>query len=149
MYRTFESIKNCQRCYFLKIFVIPGGNATPHKFQRGDTSAPLPNRSGMYQGTTPTTWLNFNTPCKSQLKNAWPFSPTTTVCIHGGCAHQTGGQTLPLANYCSCVERKLVVVFDRCMALVRKRVGMDTGQHSVRSQTVRAGSAWCNFLVVH
>ena len=61
----------------LKIFVIPGGNATPHKFQRGDTSAPLPNRSGRYQGTTPTTWLNFNTPCKSQLKNAWPFSPTT------------------------------------------------------------------------
>ena len=79
MYRTFESIKNCQRCDFLKIFVIPGGNATPHKFQRGDTSAPLPNRSGRYQGTTPTTWLNFNTPCKSQLKNAWPFSPTTTL----------------------------------------------------------------------
>ena len=76
IYRTFESIKNCQRCDFLKIFVIPGGNATPHKFQRGDTSAPLPNRSGRYQGTTPTTWLNFNTPCKSQLKNAWPFSPT-------------------------------------------------------------------------
>ena len=76
MYRTFESIKNCQRCDFLKIFVIPGGNATPHKIQRGDTSAPLPNRSGRYQGTTPTTWLNFNTPCKSQLKNAWPFSPT-------------------------------------------------------------------------
>ena len=61
---------------FLKIFVIPGGNAPPHKFQQGDTSAPLPNRSGRYQGTTPTTWLNFNTPCKSQLKNAWPFSPT-------------------------------------------------------------------------
>ena len=76
IYRTFESIKNCQRCDFLKIFVIPGGNATPHKFQRVDTSAPLPNRSGRYQGTTPTTWLNFNTPCKSQLKNAWPFSPT-------------------------------------------------------------------------
>ena len=76
IYRTFESIKNCQRCDFLKIFVIPGGNATPYKFQRGDTSAPLPNRSGRYQGTTPTTWLNFNTPCKSQLKNAWPFSPT-------------------------------------------------------------------------
>ena len=53
------------------------GNAPPpHKCQRGDTSAPLPNRSGRYQGTTPTTWLNFNTPCKSQLKNAWPFSPT-------------------------------------------------------------------------
>ena len=41
MYRSFESIKNCQRCDFLKIFVIPGGNATPHKFQRGDTSAPF------------------------------------------------------------------------------------------------------------
>ena len=41
IYRTFESIKNCQRCDFLKIFVIPGGNATPHKFQRGDTSAPF------------------------------------------------------------------------------------------------------------
>ena len=81
IYRTFESIKNCQRCDFLKIFVIPGGNATPHKFQRGDTSAPLPNRSGRYQGTTPTTWLNFNTPCKSQLKNAWPFSPTTRAVI--------------------------------------------------------------------
>ena len=66
MYRYFEYIKNCQRCDFLKIFVIPGGNATPHKFQRGDTSAPLPNRSGRYQGTTPTIWLNFNTPCKSQ-----------------------------------------------------------------------------------
>ena len=65
---------------FLKIFVIPGGNAPPHKFQRGDTSAPLPNRSGRYQGTTPTTWLNFNTPCKSQLKNAWPFSPTSLPC---------------------------------------------------------------------
>ena len=52
------------------------GECSPHKFQRGDTSAPLPNRSGRYQGTTPTTWLNCNTPCKSQLKNAWPFSPT-------------------------------------------------------------------------
>ena len=82
IYRPFESIKNCQRCDFLKIFVIPGGNATPHKFQRGDTSAPLPNRSGRYQGTTPTTWLNFNTPCKSQLKNAWPFSPTTDRYSH-------------------------------------------------------------------
>ena len=62
---------------FLKIFEIPGGNAPPPQFQWGDTSAPLPNRSGRFQGTTPTTWLNFNTPCKSQLKNAWPFSPTT------------------------------------------------------------------------
>ena len=30
-----------------------------------------------YQGTTPTTWLNFYTPCKSQLQNAWPVSPTS------------------------------------------------------------------------
>ena len=66
---------------FLKIFVIPGGNAPPHKFQQGDTSAPLPNRSGRYQGTTPTTWLNFNTPCKSQLKNSWPFSPTIVISL--------------------------------------------------------------------
>ena len=75
IYRTFESIKNCQRCDFLKIFVIPRGNATPHKFQRGDTSAPLPDRSGRYQGTTPTTWLNFNTPCKSQLKKCMAILP--------------------------------------------------------------------------
>ena len=48
----------------------------PKKIQRGDCSATLPNRSGRYQGTTPTTWLNFYTPCKSQLQNAWPVSPT-------------------------------------------------------------------------
>ena len=29
MYRSFESIKNLQRFDFLKIFVIPGGNAPP------------------------------------------------------------------------------------------------------------------------
>ena len=29
MYRTFESIKNLQRFDFLKIFVIPVGNAPP------------------------------------------------------------------------------------------------------------------------
>ena len=49
----------------------------PPHIPTGGYFCPLPNRSGMYQGTTPTTWLNFNTPCKSQLKNAWPFSPTT------------------------------------------------------------------------
>ena len=41
------------------------------------TTAILPNRSGRYQGTTSTTWLNFYTLCNSQLKNAWPISPTT------------------------------------------------------------------------
>ena len=54
---------------FFKIFVIPGGNAPPlktKKIQRGDISATLPNRSGRYQETSPTTWLNFYTPCKSQ-----------------------------------------------------------------------------------
>ena len=51
---------------FLKLFVIPGGNALPKKIQQGDFSATLPNRSGMCQGTSPTTWLNFYTPCKSQ-----------------------------------------------------------------------------------
>ena len=51
----------------------------PTNSNGGDTSAPLPNQSGRYQGTTPTTWLNFNTPCKSQLKNAWPCSPTTII----------------------------------------------------------------------
>ena len=29
LYRSFESIKNLQRFDFLKIFVIPGGNAPP------------------------------------------------------------------------------------------------------------------------
>ncbi len=29
VYRSFESIKNLQRFDFLKIFVIPGGNAPP------------------------------------------------------------------------------------------------------------------------
>ena len=62
---------------FFKDICNSRGECAPHKFQQGDISAPLPNRSGRYQGTTPTTWLNFNTPCKSQLKNAWPFSPTT------------------------------------------------------------------------
>ena len=60
---------------FLKLFVIPGGNALPKKIQQGDFSATLPNRCGRYQGTTPTTWLNFYTPCKSQptsLPYYWP-----------------------------------------------------------------------------
>ena len=51
---------------FLMLFVIPGGNALPKKIQQGDFSATLPNRSGRCQGTSPTTWLNFYTPCKSQ-----------------------------------------------------------------------------------
>ena len=107
MYRSFESIKNCQRCDFLKIFVIPGGNATPHKFQRGDTSAPLPNRSGRYQGTTPTTWLNFNTPCKSQptilpYYRAFPGVTESTVwCLQHkvSTAYPTGGHVTQLEHH--------------------------------------------------
>ena len=81
----FESITNLQRFDFLKIFVSPGGMRPPKKIRRGDCSATLPNRSGRYQGTTPTTWLNFYTPCKWQLQNAWPVSPTTDggpICPH-------------------------------------------------------------------
>ena len=66
MHRSFESMKNWQRCQFLKIFVIPGGNTPPTISSWGDTSATLPNRNGRYQGTTCTSWLNFYTPCKSQ-----------------------------------------------------------------------------------
>ena len=52
---------------FLNIFVIPGGNAPPPpQIPTGGYFCPLPNRSGRFQGTTPTTWLNFYTPCKSQ-----------------------------------------------------------------------------------
>ena len=67
MYRTFESIKNWQRYKCLNIFEIPGGNTPPTKFSRGDTSATLPNLNGRYQGTTCTSWLNFYTPCKSNV----------------------------------------------------------------------------------
>ena len=35
MYRSFESIKNLQRFDFLKLFVIPGGNALPKKSNGG------------------------------------------------------------------------------------------------------------------
>ena len=35
MYRSFESIKNFQRFDFLKLFVIPGGNALPKKSNGG------------------------------------------------------------------------------------------------------------------
>ena len=61
----------------------------PKKIQRGDCSATLPNRSGRYQGTTPTTWLNVYTPCKSQLQNAWPVSPTTWLVLENAlmCTH--------------------------------------------------------------
>ncbi len=79
MYRSFESINNLQRFDFVKIFAIPGGNAPPKKSNMVFFSATLPNRSGMYQGTSPTTWLNFYTPCKSQLQNAWPVSPTISA----------------------------------------------------------------------
>ena len=54
---------------FVKYICHSRGNAPPqpHKFQRGGGYfCPLPNRSGRFQGTTPTTWLNFYTPCKSQ-----------------------------------------------------------------------------------
>ena len=50
---------------FLNILLIPGGNAPPPlKNPTGDFSATVPNRSGMYQGTSLTNWLNFYTPCK-------------------------------------------------------------------------------------
>ena len=87
MYRSFESIKNLQRFDFLKIFVILGGNAPPSKNPTRDCSATLPNRSGRYQGTTPTTWLNFYTPCKSQLQNAWPVSPTRSTGFESLCGN--------------------------------------------------------------
>ena len=35
MYRSFESIKNLQRFDFFRLFVIPGGNALPKKFNGG------------------------------------------------------------------------------------------------------------------
>ena len=62
---------------FFKDICNSRGNAPLLKIQWGDCSATLPYRSGRYQGTTLTTWLNFYTPCKSQLQNAWPVSPTT------------------------------------------------------------------------
>ena len=40
VYRSFESIKNLQRFDFVKIFVIPGGNAPPKK-SNGRTFLPL------------------------------------------------------------------------------------------------------------
>ena len=39
-----------------------------------------------------------------------------------GGAYQDGGQAVPLA-YCYCIERKLLVVFDRCSSLIRIWVG--------------------------
>ena len=38
----------------------------PPKNPTGGFLCHLPNRSGRYQGTSPTTWLNFYSPCKSQ-----------------------------------------------------------------------------------
>ena len=40
VYRSFESIKNLQRFDFLKIFVIPGGNAPPNKSNGGGIFLP-------------------------------------------------------------------------------------------------------------
>ena len=41
MYRSFESIKNLQRFDFLKICVIPGGNAPPKKSNEGIVLPPF------------------------------------------------------------------------------------------------------------
>ena len=79
IYRSFESIKNLQRCDFFKRYLKFQGGMPPPTNSNGGYFCPLPNRSGRYQGTTPTTWLNFYTPCKSQLKNAWPVSPTSSI----------------------------------------------------------------------
>ena len=67
-----------ERCDFFKDICNSRVECTPPPptNSNGDTSVPLPNRSRRYQEATPTTWLNFYTPCKSQLKNAWPVSPT-------------------------------------------------------------------------
>ena len=77
---------------FFKDILIPGKYA-PTKSSRWDTSATLPNRSGRYQGTTSTTWLNFYTPCKSQLKNAWPVY-LTTMCYIGSSHRPRPGECL-------------------------------------------------------
>ena len=66
---------------FLKIFVIPGGNATPHKLQRGGYFCP-PSKSKWVVPRNNPHYLA--TPCKSQLKNAWPFSPTIAHSLDRG-----------------------------------------------------------------
>ena len=44
MYRSFESIKNSQRCDFVNIFEIPGGNAPPPTNSNGGYFCP-PSKS--------------------------------------------------------------------------------------------------------
>ena len=119
MYRTFESIKNWQRYKCLNIFVIPGGNTPPTKFSRGDTSATLPNRNGRYQGTICTSWLNFYTPCKSQLQNAWAVSPTTTCIWSRRIGHRTNvamWNALPIGKF-SVPMTKTVGGLPRCLTM--------------------------------
>ena len=65
--------------FFKDICNSRGDCAPPPTNSNGVYFCPLPNRSGRYQGTTPTTWQNFYTLCKSQLKNAWPVSPTISA----------------------------------------------------------------------
>ena len=54
--------------FFKDICNSRGECAPPPTNSKGGYFCPLPNRSGRYQGTTPTTWLNFYTPCKLQFK---------------------------------------------------------------------------------
>ena len=51
----------------------------PPQIPTGGYFCPLPNRSGRFQGTTPTTWLNFNTPRKSQ-PTILPYYIVLTIC---------------------------------------------------------------------
>ena len=107
MDRSFESSKNLQRFDFLKDMCNSRGECAPLNKPRGDCSATLPNRCGRYQGTTPTTWLNFYTPCKSQLQNAWPVSPTTAAVERSHWRNRTGW-----------VRSMLLQSFPRCLASI-------------------------------
>ena len=55
----------------------------PKKSNRGIVLPPFQIEVGGTKEQPPpvSTWLNFYTPCKSQLKNAWPVSPTMTETI--------------------------------------------------------------------
>ena len=65
---------------FFKDICNSRGNAPPTNSNVGIVlPPPLRNRSGRHHGTTPTTWLNFYTLCKSQLKNVWPVSPAINL----------------------------------------------------------------------
>ena len=98
------------------------GEYAPLKIQRGDCSATLPNPCGRYQGTTPTTWLNFYTPCKSQLQNAWPVSPTTRS-FHVCNGVKQGAVISPIL---------FVVYYDELIAkLARSGYGCRISQHFV------------------